>query len=208
MRWRWVLLGVVLLVQVPLLHQACWTAPSAAQALPFFDDFERTEIGSAYSTFFAAARPKIVAGRLHTGELKNNPLWLDLALPDDVAVSFDVQASARTGDIKWECFANGRDHESGYVFIFGGWTNTISVLARRDEHGTDRKERRDFKVDPARSYRMRIERRGGDLQWFVDGTLFLEWKDEAPLRGKGHDRFGFSAWETPALFDNLRVEAL
>ncbi len=208
MKWRWILLAVIVLVQIPLLHQACWSPPAAGQTLPFSDDFERTEIGPAYTWFFEASRPRIEAGRLNTRAVKNNPLWLDLALPPDVSISFDVQATARIGDIKWECFGNGRDHESGYIFIFGGWSNTISVIARLDEHGTDRKERRDFKVDPAKVYRMRIERRAGHLKWFVDGTLFLEWNDPSPLQGRGHDRFGFSAWETPTFFDNLQIEAL
>ncbi|MDF1563729.1 MAG: hypothetical protein P1V51_11845 [Deltaproteobacteria bacterium] len=208
MKWRYVLLAAVLVVQIPLLHQACWSAPPASQSLPFADDFERAELGPAYGTFFHAARPKIEAGRLWTGEVKNNPIWLDLELPEDVVVTFDVQATARAGDVKWELFGNGRDHESGYVFVFGGWTNTISIIARLDEHGSDRKERKDFRVDPARVYQMRVERKAGHLKWYVDGTLFLEWKDESPLTGTGHDRFGFSAWETPAYFDNLRIEAL
>ncbi len=208
MKWRWVLFGIIALVQVPLLHRALRSEPPTHAGVPFEDDFERTKIGPNYHWFFKGARPRIEAGRLWTGPLMNNPIWLDVALPDDVVVSFDVQATSRKGDVKWECFGNGTDHESGYIFIFGGWSNTISVLARRDEHGADRKERRDLKVDPTRVYHMRIERRGGDLKWFVDGTLFLEWKDEHPLRGHGHDRFGFSAWETPAFFDNLRIEAL
>lgn len=201
------LAALVLLVQVPLFHQACWTAPSSGE-LPFQDSFDRDEIGDRYWQFFHAAAPEIRDGRLWTGPLKNNALWLDIALPPDVAISFDAQSGGSVGDIKFECFGNGRDHESGYVFVFGGWNNTISIIARRDEHGQDRKERRDHKVDPAHTYRMRLVRKGGHIEWFVDGELFLEWNDPDPLVGTGHDRFAFSAWETPAFFDNLTIEAL
>ena len=208
MKWRWVLAGVVVLVQVPLLHQACWHAPAAKAEMPFSDDFDRAKLGEHYHWFFKASRPHLESGRLNTGAVKNNPIWLDLALPADVRITFDAQSTSRTGDLKWECFGNGRDHESGYVFIFGGWNNTISAIARLDEHGTDRKERKDFRVDPARVYRMRLERKDGHLKWFVDDAIFLEWDDPDPLAGRRHDRFAFSAWETPGLYDNLRIEAL
>jgi len=202
------LAGLILVVQFPLLHQLFWTPPEPTATAPFEDAFERSELGPNYETFFHAALPKIEDGRLNTGPLMNNPLWLKLKLPEDVAISFDVQAKSPTADIKWECFGNGRDHQSGYVFIFGGWKNTVSVLARLDEHGVDRKEKRGLRVDPALVYRMRVTRRSGHIQWFVNEALFLEWDDQHPLKGSEHNRFGFSAWETPTLYDNLRIEAL
>lgn len=199
--------ALVLLVQVPLVHQLFWGADGHG-TVPYSDDFERDRLGEDYTWFFEAARPRIQEGRLYSGSLRNNPVWLTVPLPHDVSISFEVEATGREGDVKVEAFGNGRDHESGYIFIFGGWNNTLSVLARLDEHGEDRKVRKDKKVELGRRYQMRIERRGQRISWYVDGELLLDWDDPEVLTGTGHDRFGFSAWESPAVFDNLRIEAL
>jgi hypothetical protein len=94
------------------------------------------------------------------------------------------------------------------VLVFGGWGNAISVIARQDEHGADRVERRDRKVEIGRTYRMRVERRGTTLRWLVDGEPFLSFDDPRPLEGPGHDRFAFSSWDADLVFDDLRIEPL
>jgi hypothetical protein len=176
----------------------------------FADSFERDAIGPDY--FTTGMHWRIAKGELWAPGARNNPLWLKMRLPRDVAVEFDARsetlAGDRTGDIKFEIFGDGRNHASGYVCILGGWGNTVSVIARLDEHGKDRLERKDRRVEPGRTYRMRVERRGRALRWFVDGELFLSYDDARPLEGKGHDRFGFSGWAADLFFDDLRVEPL
>jgi len=210
MSWKgWAIVAAVLaVVQVPLVHQLFW-APQTKGHVPFEDHFQRAEVGPMYRPdFYRAFEPVIENGWLHVPPVKNNPLWLRVPLPRDVSISFKVKTEQATGDIKFEAFGDGRDHESGYVFIFGGWHNTISVLARHDEHGLDRKERRDVRVVPGRIYHMRVTRKNGAIKWYIDGSLFLERNDKHPLVGKGHDRFAFSAWQTPLEFDNLEIEKL
>lgn len=63
-------------------------------------------------------------------------------------------------------------------------------------------------VQLGRVYHWRIERRGSLLSWFIDGQKFMEFDDPFPLKGKGHDRFGFSSWEAQLSFDNLKIEPL
>ena len=176
----------------------------------FTDRFDRAAIGADY--FTTGMHWRIANGELWAPEAKNNPLWLKMLLPRDVAVEFDARSETatgdRTGDIKFEIFGDGRDHASGYVCIFGGWGNAVSVIARLDEHGRDRVERKDRKVEPRRTYHMRVERRGRTLRWFVDRELFLSYDDPRPLEGRGHDRFGFSGWAADLFFDNLTVEPL
>jgi hypothetical protein len=46
------------------------------------------------------------------------------------------------------------------------------------------------------------------LTWSIDGREFMRFDDPMPLKGKGHDRFGFSSWEAQLYFDNLTVTAL
>jgi hypothetical protein len=198
------LIGIVIAVQMPFLLYWIRGAPASLASVPLQDDFERTEIGDRY--FSTGGHWRIENGTLHSSGVKNNPLWLAAKLPEDVAIEFDARSESNDGDIKCELFGNGRDHSSGYVVILGGWSNSVSVLARLDEHGRDRIENRLAKVEKGRTYRIRIERRGGLLRCFSDGALVMEFDDPRPLRGKGHDRFGFSSWDSDVFFDNLKIE--
>ncbi|HZY02471.1 MAG TPA: hypothetical protein VFF02_03165 [Anaeromyxobacteraceae bacterium] len=203
--------AAVAAANLPLLHHLVrGEAPVSVAGPEYHDDFQRERIGPDW--FAAGGQWRIRDGELWSPGVKNNPLWLRMRLPRDAAVEFDARsetgAGPRAGDIKFEIFGNGRDHASGYVCIFGGWGNQISVIARLDEHGADRRERRDVKVVPGRSYHMRVERAGRELRWLVDGELFLTFDDPRPLEGRGHDRFGFSSWQADVFFDNLRIRPL
>lgn len=197
-----VLLAVLLL---PFVHYALRGEAEATVTVPYSDDFERAELGEQW--FSTGGHWRIENGWLYSPGVKNNPLWLKAKLPRDVVVEFDVRAEDTDGDAKFEIFGNGRDHASGYVGIFGGWKNTVSVLARLDEHGKDRKETRSLKVEKGRTYRFKVERTGDTLAWSIDGQPFLSWKDDRPLEGSGHDRFGFSTWMSDVYFDNLSIRA-
>jgi hypothetical protein len=211
-RRGWIaVVAVIVAVNLPLLHYLARGRPAATVAGPVYrDDFQRASIGQDW--FTTGGHWQILNGELWSPGVKNNPLWLRMKLPRDVAVEFDARsetaAGPRAGDIKFEIFGNGRDHASGYVCIFGGWGNQISAIARLDEHGADRRERRDVKVVPGRTYHMRIERAGRELRWLVDGRPFLSFDDPRPLEGPGHDRFGFSSWEADLFFDNLVIQPL
>jgi hypothetical protein len=204
-------IGAVALASAPLLQPLL--RAEAATAVPgpsFSDDFERTHPGPAW---WSAGGPWMIRrGELWGAGTRNNPLWLGMRLPRDVAVTFTARSEtatgSRPGDIKLEIFGDGRTAGSGYVLVLGGWGNQVSVIARQDEHGADRVERTDRKVEPGRTYRMRVERRGRVIRWLVDGEPFLQMDDPVPLSGPGHDRFGFSSWDADLFFDDLRIEPL
>jgi len=208
----WAAVGAsVALASLPLLQPIF--RGEAAASVPgrsFQDGFDRPELGPHW---WSAGGPWMLrGGQLWGAGTRNNPLWLGMRLPPDVAVEFTARSESATGsrpgDIKLEIFGNGRDHGSGYVLVFGGWGNSLSVIARQDEHGADRVERSDRTVEIGRTYRMRVERRGARLRWLVDGAEFLVLEDPRPLEGAGHDRFGFSSWDADVFFDDLRVEPL
>jgi hypothetical protein len=185
--------------------------PRASLPGPAFEDhFERAAVGPDYVSTGGPWR--IRAGELWGSGTRNNPLWLSLPLPRDVAVEFTARSETATGtrpgDVKFEIFGNGRDAASGYVLILGGYGNAVSAITRGDEHGPDRVERGDLRVEPGRTYRMRVERRGGRLRWLVDGEEILAYDDPFPLSGPGHDRFAFSSWDADLFFDDLRVSPL
>jgi hypothetical protein len=203
--------GAVALACAPFLASVlAGEAPARIPGPAFADDFERREVGPGW---WSTGGPWMIRrGELWGAGARNNPLWLQMPLPRDVSVAFTARSETATGthpgDIKVEIFGDGRASASGYVLVFGGWGNSISVIARRDEHGADRVERADRRVEPGRTYRMVIERRGQVLRWLVDGEEFLVLDDPAPLSGPGHDRFGFSSWDADLFFDDLRIEPL
>jgi hypothetical protein len=233
----WAVLGVVLLlIQFPLIHYALFRGEADTTAtVPYQQDFSDPSVVER-DFFSTGGHWRVVDGQLLSPGVKNNPLWLQARLPRDVAVELDVRSESPEGDIKVEIFGNGTDHASGYVLIHGGWNNSLSIIARLDEHGASleslrrqaaqrkgaglvetgvfqkdthmRVEARPFPVEIGRTYHWRIERRGSQLRWFIDGKPFMEFDDPLPLEGTGHDRFGFSSWEAQLFFDNLKIQPL
>jgi hypothetical protein len=231
-----VLAGVVVLFNVPLIHYFVFRGPVPATAsLPYADDFSNpATVEQNYSSIGGYWRT--VNGELLAPGVKNNPLWLKASLPQDVAVEFDARSVSPEGDLKVEIFGDGTDHASGYVLIHGGWNNSVSIIARLDEHGPSlqsleaearrrggsdvvstgvvtkdsrwRVEASPYPVQIGRTYRWRIERKGSRITWLIDGNKFMELDDPFPLAGKGHDRFGFSSWEAQLYFDNLKIQSL
>jgi hypothetical protein len=131
---RYALLGVVVLANLPLIHYALRGEQEAPVQVPYTDDFsDRTTVERNY--WSTGGYWRTVNGQLLAPGVKNNPLWLKAKLPRDVVVEFDVRSDSPEGDIKCELFGDGLNHASGYVLIHGGWNNSISVIARYDEHG-------------------------------------------------------------------------
>lgn len=241
-RRGWVILaGVLLLFQVPLLHRAFRGEQPVKVSIPYSDDFsDPSTVSTNY--WSTGGHWRVVNGQLLSPGVKNNPLWLEASLPENVAVDFDVRSESPEGDIKCEIFGDGLNHGSGYVLIHGGWNNRLSIIARLYEHGmslTDlqakaqriaaqkhlpdadlvktgvfqagtqmRVEANPYPVEIGRTYHWHIERRGSLIRWFIDGQLFMQFDDPIPLKGKGHDRFGFSSWESQLYFDNLKITPL
>jgi hypothetical protein len=194
------------------------------RARPFTDDFNRVALGDAWQN--SGAPWKIVDGQLTVARAHNHPLWLQRPLPDDVRISFDCVSHSPDGDLKVELFGDGQAHAtddevardlqytaSGYVAIFGGWMNSRSVLVKQREHqwqfehGVPMRIGRG-QVVPGQRYHFTFERRGTRLTWFLDGAPFLTLDDPQPLHGPGHDRFGFTGWESDVAFDNLEISPL
>jgi len=179
----------------------------------FTDDFDRGVLGDDWRT--TGVGSDLVQGSLRLEGLHNHPLWLRRELPDDVRIEFDAWAEAEEGDIKVELAGDGESYAqsasytaTGYVFVFGGWNNTLNVIARRNEHGEDRVAVSEPKVVPDQRYHVRITRRGAELRWEIDGQTVAEFVDPAPLRGAGQNHFAFNNWEAPTRFDNLVIYAL
>jgi len=199
-----------------LLVLSLLAACPAEEALkgPFNDNFDRAELGGNYLNTGGPYR--VTGNKLMVKGAYNHPLWLKKKLPQDAVIEFDVASNSEAGDIKVEAWGDGQSHATtkgaytatSYVFIFGGWGNSKSVLCRMDEHGDDVKSRVEPKVVKGQTYHWKILRQGQKVQWFIDGELFLELNDDAPLSGDHHAYFGFNNWESELVFDNLKITPL
>ncbi len=185
---------------------ACTADPTRATAqVPFSDDFDRATLGDNYARF--GGDWIIDRGSVYSIYAINIPLFLNVDLPKDVVVEVDVMSETGEVDSKVELMTDGRRHESGYIFILGGWSNSLSCIARLDEHGRDRKVHQPTGVNGNKWYRWRIEKKGGHLAWLIDGQPYLEFEDASPLDGPGHDRLAFGNWQNKVRFDNLKIWA-
>ena len=171
--------------------------------LEFSDDFNRKDLGEHWTSKKPGAW-SIRNGRLFVTKAYNHGLWLDVLLPPRARIEFDSEAASPTVDMKCEVFAEKPQHQSGYIVILGGWHNTLSIIARLNEHGKDRLTT-DRVGKQGKVYHWAIVRTGSTMQWYLDGRLFMEYPDKEPLRGL---YFGFNDWEAPVYFDNLKIYRL
>lgn len=173
---------------------------------PFVDEFDDVDLGDRY--FAQGGSWRVVRGALTTLGDRNLPLWLDESLPRNVRVDVDVTSASTAVDMKVELFGDGVRHESGYIVIVGGWNNTLSGIARLDEHEKARVMNR-TKYEQGRTYHLTAQRTdGATVELFIDGDKVASYRDQTPLYGPGNDRFAFSGWESEVTFDHLKITAL
>jgi hypothetical protein len=135
-------------------------------------------------------------------------------LPGDLVVEIEAMSTSPEGDLKVELFGDGESFDrdgnryeaTGYMFVFGGWQNSLSIIGRLGEHDDAVKARRtEPRVEVGRTYHWTITKRGGNIDWKIDGQPFLAFHDPAPLGGPNHQFFAINDWQTDVHFDNLRI---
>jgi len=167
--------------------------------LVFSDDFNRDAFGDGWDN--KSGKWELRDGWAHIRGDKNEGLWLKTPLPDRARVEFDAKSMSLDGDLKFEIFARERAHQTGYIVILGGWNNSISIIARLNEHGTDRLES-SVVANIGQVHHFTAVRIKDTLKWFVDGKPVLTLKDADPIDGV---YFAFNNWASDAWYDNLRV---
>jgi hypothetical protein len=195
------------LVALSLLFAlSCLPKTSAQRIEPFSDDFNRAELGPRYVKRGGSWR--VVDGALSTLGDHNQPLWLDVALARNTRVEFTAWSTSPAVDMKIEIFGDGVKHESGYIVIVGGWSNTITTIARLDEHEKTRKEVR-RRWEPNRKYRWTVQRTDGKtLELYIDGELVVKYPDPSPLMGARNNKLAFTSWESEVYYDDLVITPL
>lgn len=196
---------------------------------PFMRDAQAPERAGSLGPNWVQIRTsawRIENGKLCGQNAHNHGVWLTKVLPVNARIEFDAMSTSDDGDLKTEAWGDGQSAATGvsynnatsYLAILGGWKNTLHVLARLNEHGTDRKEIKvDKESDDPRQkpvikgqvYRFKVERADGKtVRWSVDGVEYHSFVDANPLAGAGHDHFGFNEWEAKTCYDNVKVTPL
>jgi hypothetical protein len=206
------LAGAAAVVIVAMTLGACTSGKKKSAAKPdegltggmlvFEDDFERQALGDDWLQ--RSGKWRLVDGWVHVQGDRNEGLWLNRPLPERVRIEFDARSESDDGDLKFEVFCTEQRHQTGYIGILGGWQNSISIIARLDEHGEDRKES-DAQVEIGKTHRFMVVRTDDTLRFYVDGRFVSQYKDPAPIRGA---YFGFNNWASRAYYDNLAIYQL
>jgi len=188
---------------------------------PYVEHFDTPKVSEDWNLTSPAWR--VQDGRLCARSARNRPAWLMRRLPKNARITFTAESDSEHGDLKVEVWGDGRSgatsisysNASSYLFILGGWKNQLHVLARLDEHGRNRLERRvdpdstdvrNQRVVPGTKYHFQIERSDGrTLSWLVNGVEMHRLVDSEPLFGPGHEHLGFNDWEVRACFDDLSI---
>jgi len=142
------LAAVLFAVHLPFLHLLLRGPAPVKAAAPFHDEFERASLGENY--WSNGGQWRIASGQVYSPGVGNNPLWLLLRLPPDTRIEFDARSEGADGDLKFEAFGDGRNHATGYVFIFGGWHNRETKIAKLDEHAPTQEDLRKALASAAR----------------------------------------------------------
>lgn len=158
----------------------------------------------------ASGNWRIEKGRLFSGDKaeENQGLWLKEALlPANVRVEFDAESvkgnnKVFQGDMKFEFGGDKPQHLSGYIVIFGGWKNSLSTIAKNEEHTGRLVIDTAKKVVEGKKYHVAFVRYGKELRWYLDGELFMQVKDKDVLGG---GVFGFNNWDSRFFVDNLKI---
>jgi len=205
------MLRLVAMPAVLLWTLACTGCPpkqnkSDTEIAPYQDSFERTDLGDRFIK--QGGTWAISDGALRTTGEKNIPLWLNVPLSRNTRVEFTTISRSSAVDTKIEIFGDGLRHESGYIVILGGWNNSITTIARLDEHEETRVEKR-TRWDQNRKYHWKVERTDGrTLALWIDGTKVVEYADSDPLYGARNNILGFTNWQSDISYDDLVITPL
>jgi hypothetical protein len=190
-------------------------------SVAFQDSFDREELGP----YWKAETPqwKLVQGEVLNRHADNKGLWLTKKLPQgDLRIEFDVRSDKFNrknakgeetevfeGDLKCEAFNMKPSHQTGYIFIFGGWGNRINRIARLEEHGDGEgaavRDGPKYPVKAGHTYRMKVLRVGNTVAFYAGDKYLAHYTDSNPIKGR---YFGFNNWRSRLTFDNVAIYKL
>ena len=174
--------------------------------LVFSDDFERDSPGDSWKVI--SGNWKVKNGKLISSESGGGKIVLLKRIEGFHRLEFDAVSNAgRPCDLSPFIHSNTDQTSSsgstpGYLFQFGASGNTINIF-RRDGDRTDCATVSRL-IQRGKVHKIVAEFDGVTLQLVVDGIPILQYREQIPLLGKGHDMVGFYIHGSGAI-DNVRV---
>jgi len=119
-------------------------------------------------------------------------LWHKRAFQGDLTVEFAAAIKMDytksygykfASDLNATLCADGRNIDSGYSFVFGGWGNTKTAIVRQRKVVAEAAKPIIDGYIHRRWWYFKIEKRGNRLRYWVDNKLVLEYADPKPLAG-------------------------
>lgn len=141
-------------------------------------------------------------------------IWNKHAYRGDVCVEFAIgpKMEGRRGgsnyryvrDFNVTLAADGRDLNSGYTFLFGGWGNSRTAITRRGKIVARTSRQIPTGGIHRRWFYVKAEKRGNTLTYSIDGTRVLSYTDPNPLTGS---RVGIWTYDCGIMVSRVRINA-
>ena len=186
-----------------LVHAAENRQAENIWTLSFQDDFERAELGDAWTSNDAVIRE----GRMLVGSNRPACAKITKAFPADVKIEFDAEAfeGKPPCDLSVTLAAERLSAMSwNYLLAFGGENNTVNkMIGGRKLKGMRDKNPKQL-IEAKRKYHIVATKEGKRLSLVLDGKLLLEGHDDEIMGGPGFDAVGLVTWNGMYV-DNVRV---
>ena len=200
-------------------------AEDAGWELVFSDDFERDELGANWIS--ANGKWDVKDGMLRgSGTLISSQGFPPSDEPPgyqrlefDAVTDVQPLAFLQTGPNKPEvrisdlsCFiqapphneGNGPPYHQGYFFQFGGHWNSANRIMKSGDTLVADDEDPDVKIEADKTHHIVVENDKGQLRFYVDGQLVLEYDERMSMIGAKHNRIGFYFY-TAAKVDDVKL---
>ena len=173
------------------------------------DDFSDPDLESRWEVYGGLMEIKEREGRLYGGEPQY--LLFKQPLPGDVRIEFECrQESAYLTDMA--CFMSAVKSDnwkevpsSGYVFKYGGYSNSTNVLERADQKLWSESA---SPLQRGKTYKIRAERIGSRLRMTVNGEEVFSVVDTDPLSGSDRTAIGLSGSMTDTRYACVKIYCL
>jgi serine/threonine protein kinase len=178
--------------------------------------FEENFIDPKFEDRWDIYQEKEAKWEIKNGELRiwDGPpqiLYLKQPIRGDIRMDFECyQEGDYLGDIS--CFLSVKpgEHplttcEQGYMFQYGGLSNTRTVLERSRKRIVDIKTP---SIVAEKRFRVRAERIGARLSLTVNDETIFDVEDSEPLLGNDRSIVGFYGWRADTHFTSIRIYQL
>jgi hypothetical protein len=114
----------------------------------------------------------------------------DIVVEAYVSIRMHGEGYNYPGDLNISICTDGLNLDSGYSFVFAGWSNTCSRILKGAKVLAERSDELGKLTKPMQNYHrywwyLRVEKCGKKLRMFVDDALVLEAEDDNPI-DSGH----------------------